>query len=104
MKLTIIQEKLKEGIKIIERVAQKSLTLPILQNIHLKAEKNFLCFSATNLEIGIKYWSLVKIEKEGQLVVPARVFSQLVDFLPPKPVVLEQKGNDLLVASQSYKS
>ena len=58
MKLIIIYEKLKEGVKVVERLAQKSLTLPILQNIYLKIEKNFLCFSATNLEIGIKYWSL----------------------------------------------
>ena len=104
MKLTIIYEKLKEGVKTVERLAQKSLTLPILQNIHLSAEKNFLCFSATNLEVGIKYWSLVKVDREGQLAVPARVFSQLIDFLPTKPVTLEKKENDLLVESQNYKS
>jgi DNA polymerase-3 subunit beta len=104
MKLLIVYEKLKEGIKIAERLAQKSLTLPILQNINLKTEKNFLCFSATNLEMGIKYWSLVKTEKEGQAVIPAKVFSQLVDFLPQKPISLEKKENDLLISCQDYKS
>jgi DNA polymerase III subunit beta len=104
MKLIIIYEKLKEGIKIAERLAQKTLTLPILQNIYLKAEKNLLCFSATNLEIGLKYWSLIKMEKEGQVVVPAKVFSQLVDFLPQKPINLEAKDNNLLISCQDYKS
>ncbi|MFH1894861.1 MAG: DNA polymerase III subunit beta [Patescibacteria group bacterium] len=104
MKLLIIYEKLKEGIKIVERLAQKSLTLPILQNIYLKIEKNFLCFSATNLEIGIKYWSLIKTEKEGQVVVPAKIFSQLIDFLPQKPINLEGKNNNLLISCQDYKS
>ncbi|MFH1036743.1 MAG: DNA polymerase III subunit beta [Patescibacteria group bacterium] len=104
MKLTIIYENLKEGIKTVERLAQKSLTLPILQNILLKTEKNFTCFSATNLEIGIQYWSLSKNEEQGQVVVPARVFSQLVDFLPQKPIDLENKNTDLLITSQNHKS
>jgi DNA polymerase-3 subunit beta len=104
MKLIIIYEKLKEGVKIVERLAQKSLTLPILQNVCLKIEKNFLCFSATNLEMGIKYWSLIKAEKDGQVVVPARIFSQLIDFLPQKPINLENKDNNLLISCQDYKS
>lgn len=104
MKLIIIYEKLKEGIKIVERLAQKSLTLPILQNINLRTEKNFLCFSATNLEVGIKYWSLVKNEKDGQVIVPARIISQLVDFLPQKPITLEKKEDNLLISCQDYKS
>jgi DNA polymerase III subunit beta len=104
MKLIIIYEKLKEGVKIVERLAQKSLTLPILQNINLKIEKNFLCLSSTNLEMGIKYWSLIKSEKEGQVVVPAKVLSQLIDFLPQKPITLEGKENDLVITCQDYKS
>jgi DNA polymerase-3 subunit beta len=104
MKITIVYEKIKDGIKTIERLAQKSLTLPILQNILLKTEKNFICLSATNLEMGIKYWSLCKNEDQGQVIIPARVFSQLIDFLPQKPVELESKGFDLLVKSQGHKS
>jgi DNA polymerase III sliding clamp (beta) subunit (PCNA family) len=48
MKITLVYDKLKEGIKTVERLAQKSLTLPILQNIFLKTDKNFVCFSSTN--------------------------------------------------------
>ncbi len=104
MKLIIIYEKLKEGVKVVERLAQKSLSLPILQNIYLKIEKNFLCFSTTNLEVGIKYWSLIKTEKDGQVVVPAKILSQLIDFLPQKPINLEGKDNNLLISCQDYKS
>mgnify|MGYP001610162088 CR=1 FL=1 len=42
MNLQILQENLKEGLKIVERIASKSLTLPILNNILISAEKNFL--------------------------------------------------------------
>src|SRR4030043_986458 len=104
MKLIIVHEKLKEGVKTIERIAQKNFTLPILQSVLLKTEKSFLCFSGTNLEVGIKYWALVKTESEGQLAIPAKVLSQLVDFLPQKPVNIEKKENDLIVESLNYKS
>jgi len=104
MKLTIVYEKLKEGVKIAERLAQKSLTLPILQNILLKTDKSFICLESTNLEVGIKYWSLIKKEKDGELLVSARVISQLIDFLPPKPIDLKKEGNDLSVSCENYKS
>ena len=92
MKLIILQEKLKEGLKNVERVSQKSLTLPILQNTLLKAIPNFLCLETTNLEIGVKNWVLAKTEKEGGIAIPTRLLSNLVAALPNKPVQMETKG------------
>ncbi len=51
MKITILKEKLKQGINIVERVSGKSLNLPILNNILIKVEKNFLNLTSTNLEL-----------------------------------------------------
>jgi len=92
MKLIILQEKLKEGLKNVERISQKSLTLPILQNTLLKAIPNFLCLETTNLEIGVKNWVLAKTEKEGGIAIPTRLLSNLVAALPNKPVQMETKG------------
>ena len=92
MKLIILQEKLKEGLKNVERASQKSLTLPILQNTLLKAIPNFLCLETTNLEIGVKNWVLAKTEKEGGIAIPTRLLSNLVAALPNKPVQMETKG------------
>jgi len=63
MKIIILKENLKNGLNIIERTIGKRLTLPILSNVLLKAEKNFLILSSTNLEIASIYWILTKIEK-----------------------------------------
>ncbi|PIZ89408.1 MAG: DNA polymerase III subunit beta, partial [Candidatus Nealsonbacteria bacterium CG_4_10_14_0_2_um_filter_37_10] len=92
MKLTILKEKLKEGINIVERIAQKSLTLPILNNVLLKGEKTFISLITTNLEIGLHWWSLAKIEKEGEIIVPTRLFSTLIGFLPNGPLELKTDG------------
>ncbi len=104
MKLIILQEKLKEGVGVVERISVKSLSLPVLNNILVKAEKNFLNLATTDLEIGIKWWALAKIEKEGVITVPARIFSTFVNFLPNKQVTLELKGSNLIIGCENYQT
>jgi len=104
MLLTIKQEILKQGINTVERIAQKTLTLPILQNILLKSEGNFFNLSTTNLELGVKWWALAKIEKEGQITVPARLFSSFVSFLPNKLIKLEKQDLFLDIECENYRT
>jgi len=104
MKITILKEKLKEGINIVERISLKSVSLPILNNILITTEKNFVNFSVTDLEIGIKWWGLVKTEKEGKIAIPSRILSNLVNFLPNKPINLEIKDLNLLINCENYQT
>ncbi len=104
MKSIILQGKLKEGLNITERVSFNSLTLPILNNILISTEKNFLKLSATDLEIGINWWILAKIEKEGESVVPSHVFFDFINLLPNKKVNLEFKESNLLIECDNYKT
>ncbi len=104
MKLLILQEKLKQGLNIIERISSKSLTLPILNNILISAEKNFLNLAATDLEIGINWWVLTKIEKEGKITIPSRLFSNFINLLPNKKINLELKNNNLFIECENYKT
>ena len=104
MKTVILKENLKEGVGVVERIAQKSLSLPILNNILIKGEKNLLSLTATNLEIGIRWWSLSKNEKEGEIVIPARLFSGFISFLPDGPLELRAEELFLNIRSGKYKS
>jgi len=104
MKLLILQEKLKQGLNIIERISSKSLTLPILNNILISTEKNFLNLAATDLEIGINWWILTKIEKEGKITIPSRLFSNFINLLPDKKINLELKNNTLFINCENYKT
>lgn len=104
MKLLILQEKLKQGLNIVEKISSKSLSLPILNNILISAEKNYLNLAATDLEIGINWWTLTKIEKEGKITVPARLFSGFVNLLPNKTINIELKNNDLSVECENYQT
>lgn len=104
MKITILKEKLKEGISIIEKISAKSISLPILNNILFSVEKNFLNLVATDLEMGIKWWTLVKTEEEGQMAIPSKILSSFVNFLPDKSVSLQSKGFDLEIECGNHKT
>lgn len=96
MKLLILQEKLKQGINIIERISGKFFDLPILNNFLIKTEKNFINLIATDLEISINWWSLAKIEKEGKIVLPNHILSNFINLLPNKQIIFEKKDNNIL--------
>ena len=104
MKIIILKEKLKEGINVVERISSKSLNLPILNNILISTEKNFLNLTSTDLEIGIKWWSLVKIEEEGKIAIPSRILSNFVNFLPNKPIKLKVKDLNLEVECENFQT
>ncbi len=104
MKLTILQKKLKEGMAVIDKVAPKNFTLPILKNILLKTEKSFLKISATDLETGISWWGSAKIDEEGDATVPGSLFSGLLSLVDGQQMSLLTKDQILMAESGGYKT
>ena len=82
MKVEILKENLKNGLSIVEKIVGKNLSLPILDNVLIDTEDNFLSLSSTDLETAIKLWVLTKIVKKGKVVVPAKFLSNFVSLLP----------------------
>lgn len=103
MKVIILKEKLKEGLYFMEKISKKSLTLPILETCLLETEKNILKLSSTNLETGIIFRSLAKVEKEGRICLPVKIFSSLLSFFPNKPLILESENLELNLTCDNYK-
>jgi len=106
MKLIIIKNNLKKGLNIIERVTGKNPTLPVLNNILIKVKQNFLTLVGTDLEIGMEYRTLIKMEQEGQISIPAKPFSSLINSLVDEDMQIELKGKDdtLIVSGKDFKS
>lgn len=104
MNINLLQNKLKEGLNIIGRGTSKSSSLPVLKNILLQVKDNFLNLSSTDLEIGIKWWTLVKKNKEGQTTVPYNSFSSFINLLPDKKIEIVEKNNNLLITCEEYKT
>ncbi|MCX6758988.1 MAG: DNA polymerase III subunit beta [Candidatus Nealsonbacteria bacterium] len=104
MKITILKDKLKEGINIIEKISTKSISLPILNNVLISTEKNFLNLTTTDLEVGVKWWSLIKTEREGKVAVPSRILSGFINFLPNRLVNLELEDFNLKIKCENYET
>lgn len=104
MNIIILKEKLKKGVDIVEKISHKSLTLPVLQNILFKTEKNFLRLSTTNLESAINWWGLVKTKKQGEICIPTKFLSNFLTFLPNKSIDLKIQNFIMDLTCDNYKT
>ncbi len=104
MKVEILKENLKSGLGIAEKMVGKNLTLPVLDNVLINTEENFLSLVSTDLETAVKLWILTKIVKKGKTLVPVKFFSSFVSTLPNDKVVLEEKDQKLFVECKNFKT
>lgn len=104
MKLEVTKENLNKALSAVSRVASSRGTLPILNNVLIKAEGNRLSISATNLDIGIICIVSSKISKEGSLTVPARLTQEFIASLPSGVIELNQEDNKLHITLNNYSS
>ncbi len=97
MKVILLKENFKKGLAVVEKIIGKNLNLPILNNILINLEKSFLNLNTTDLEIAIKYWFLVKTEKEGNITVPAKFLYNFISSLSDEKLTLETKDQTLYI-------
>jgi DNA polymerase-3 subunit beta len=100
MKVKIPKIKLKEGLETVNRIVIKKLALPILENTLFETEKNFLKLTATNLESGIVWWGLTKIEEEGKVCINGKFLESVISNLPEETLVLKSKDYDLFLENR----
>lgn len=105
MKLICTQENFKKAITNAERIISKQNTLPILNNILLKTENNYLKIVATNLEIGIEIKIRAKIEKEGKITIPARILGSFsTNLIDEENIEIEQNAQNLRIKNGLTKA
>ncbi len=104
MNINIIQSKIKNGLTLTGRAISKGNTLPVLKNISLKTDKNYLCLTATDLEIAIKWWLLVNIEDDGEVLIPFDIFYSFINLLPNKKINLKTDKNNIKINCEEYKT
>ena len=104
MKIIILKENLVKGLSIVNRFTTKSITLPILNNILLSTESNFLKISATNLEIGINFWSLAQIEEKGEVSVQGKIFQDVISLINSNQINIREHNLNIEIESKKYKT
>ena len=104
MDIVANKEKLITALKIADKAVSKNITLPVLGTFLLKTDNGRLKVSATNLELGINCWLGAKINKTGEIAVPARLFLDFVGNVTDEKVELIAQKNILTVNSENYKT
>ncbi|MBI2676707.1 MAG: DNA polymerase III subunit beta [Candidatus Yanofskybacteria bacterium] len=104
MIIAVNQKNLKRSLTLVERIVSRNLALPVLQNIVLKTENGRLKISSTNLEIGINSWIGAKIEEDGEIAVPAKIFSDFIDNIHDEKITINSKEHIISINSDNYKT
>lgn len=102
MKIICLKDNLKLGVNLAEKLVGKNLNLPILSNFLLSTEKGMLKITATDLELGINIWINTKVEKEGVVSIPAKLFSNIINNFSEDKLTLEAKNNNLKISSKNF--
>jgi len=96
MRVICEKEKILRGINsVINGVATKT-TMPILEGILLQTNDNELKLTSYDLEIGIEYIVEAKVEEQGNTVVNAVMFSEIIRRLPSSDIKITVNENNLL--------
>lgn len=104
MKFITLKNNLKQGLGIVTHLTTKNINLPILNNILIKAKKEGVELTSTNLEISIRYFLRGKVEKEGEFTVDSRIINDYINLLPEDKIEIEKIDNELKVDCKNYKT
>ncbi len=98
MLFSVTKDNLQRGLQIVSHVSNKQMHLPILQNVHIKADGSGVTLSTTNLEMATRVHIRGKVEKQGEFTVPAKLFHDFVSLLSHDRVDAELSGAALNVS------
>ena len=103
MKLTTTKEKILNGVLIVERIAGKKESLPVLSCVLIDAGKG-LSLRATNLEAGIEVNIPCDVEEKGIVAVAASVLSQTLRSIGGDKVTLKTEDKNLIIESRGTRT
>jgi DNA polymerase-3 subunit beta len=99
MRLTCDRSTLVEKLNVLGRGVSARSALPVLSGILLQAHDGLLELYSTDMELSIKATLETGVEAEGDLVVPARLFTDIVKSLPSDEVVIESSEGSVRVSA-----
>jgi len=106
MKLTIEKKVLLEKLNLVQGIAERRATMPILSHILINCTENKINITATDLETTLSTWADANVEQESKIAIPARKLFEIIKELPEGSIRLEEIKNnwvELKTNSGTYK-
>lgn len=105
MRLTCSQKDLATALSITNKAVGANNTLPVLNNVLIKAEGKKLYFTTTNLEIAISYWIEADIKNEGEITTPSKLLTNYVNYLKDEKIDFSvEEGDSVLLKTSDSKT
>jgi DNA polymerase-3 subunit beta len=89
-----LQSDLTKALSIVSRAVTSRTTIPILKGILIEAkEENMLSLSASDLDISIETRIKADVSEEGSIVLPSKLFGDIVRKMPQGDVSFRENEN-----------
>ncbi len=89
MKNTVLQSNLAAALSKVLKAISPRAPLPILGNVLLCAKNGRMSLTGSDLQMSVTVWIDAKVERDGEITLPAKTFSDLVGRLSKDMVSLE---------------
>ena len=104
MRLNCSQKDLAGALGVTNKAVDTSSTLPVLNNVLIRAEGKKLYFTATNLEIAVTNWIDADVVNEGEVTVPSKMLTNYVGYLKDDRVEISTEEESVLVNTNDSKT
>lgn len=94
MKFTVSQQLLNKTLNTVSKAVTNRTTIPVLKGILLDASGSQVRLAASDLDFSIEKKIEASVSEEGSLVLPARLFCDIIRKLPNADVEIEEKENN----------
>lgn len=94
-----------EAVKCVLRAVSTRTTLPVLTGMYLKVSGGKLILRGTDLELTIESSIPVKVEDEGETVVPAKAFSEIIKNMKEgqAEIQLDSSGTEISIIREKSR-
>lgn len=95
MNLTITKEQILSGLQAVQNVVSSRTTLPILSNVLVRADKDRVEFTATDLDVTVACSVEAKVKKPGATTVPVKKLFGIVRELNGNEIDIETDDKNI---------
>ena len=93
MKFKINRDHFSNGLAQVLNVVGSKATMPILSNVLIEAEKDYISLTTTNLDLGIRCKIKAEVKESGSVTLPVKRLATIVRELPNVDVVFDASPN-----------
>lgn len=99
MNFTCIRKKLQDAVNSVSKAISNNPIMPVLGNVFIKAKDGQIILRGYDLEIGIEHIEEAMVTEEGEILVNAKLFSDIVRNIGEEEVNIYTKDNNLVIIS-----